>query len=60
MRLRVVITIALSCVPSVFFCGESTTSLDVTTQAQIMDLLADLQRRLSIAVLITHDLALAR
>jgi oligopeptide/dipeptide ABC transporter ATP-binding protein len=60
MRQRVVIAIALSCVPSVIFCDEPTTSLDVTTQAQIMDLLADLQRRLSIAVvLITHDLALA-
>jgi len=44
----------------VIFCDEPTTPLDVTTQAQIMDLLADLQRRLSIAVvLITHDLALA-
>jgi oligopeptide/dipeptide ABC transporter ATP-binding protein len=60
MRQRVVIAIALSCVPSVIFCDEPTTSLDVTTQAQIMDLLVDLQRRLSISVvLITHDLALA-
>jgi oligopeptide/dipeptide ABC transporter ATP-binding protein len=60
MRQRVVIAIALSCSPSVIFCDEPTTSLDVTTQAQIMDLLADLQQDLSIAVvLITHDLALA-
>ena len=60
MRQRIVIAIALSCEPKVIFCDEPTTSLDVTTQAQIMDLLDDLRQRLSIAVvLITHDLALA-
>jgi oligopeptide/dipeptide ABC transporter ATP-binding protein len=60
MRQRVVLAIALSCYPRIIFCDEPTTSLDVTTQAQIMDLLDELRSRLSIAVvLITHDLALA-
>ena len=60
MRQRIVIAIALSCRPKVIFCDEPTSSLDVTTQAAIMDLLEDLRNRLSIAmVLITHDLALA-
>jgi oligopeptide/dipeptide ABC transporter ATP-binding protein len=60
MRQRIVIAIALSCQPKVIFCDEPTTSLDVTTQAQIMDLLDDLRHRLQIAVvLISHDLSLA-
>jgi oligopeptide/dipeptide ABC transporter ATP-binding protein len=60
MRQRIVIAIALSCQPRVIFCDEPTTSLDVTTQAQIMDLLDDLRHRLQIAVvLISHDLSLA-
>ncbi len=60
MRQRIVIAIALSCQPKVIFCDEPTTSLDVTTQAQIMDVLDELRERLSISVvLVTHDLALA-
>jgi oligopeptide/dipeptide ABC transporter ATP-binding protein len=60
MRQRIVIAIALSCEPKVIFADEPTTSLDVTTQAQIMDLLEQLRRELNIAVvLVTHDLALA-
>jgi oligopeptide/dipeptide ABC transporter ATP-binding protein len=60
MRQRIVIAIALSCNPQVIFADEPTTSLDVTTQAQIMDLLDDLRRQRQIAVvLVTHDLALA-
>jgi oligopeptide/dipeptide ABC transporter ATP-binding protein len=60
MRQRIVIAIALSCDPQVIFADEPTTSLDVTTQAQIMDLLDDLRQKRQIAVvLVTHDLALA-
>ena len=60
MRQRVVIAIALSCEPKVIFCDEPTSSLDVTTQALIMDLLDDLREKHGISVvLITHDLALA-
>jgi oligopeptide/dipeptide ABC transporter ATP-binding protein len=60
MRQRIVIAIALSCDPQVIFADEPTTSLDVTTQAQIMDLLDELRQKRQIAVvLVTHDLALA-
>lgn len=60
MRQRIVIAIALSCQPKVIFADEPTTSLDVTMQAQIMDLLDELRDRLNVAVvLITHDLSLA-
>lgn len=60
MRQRIVIAIALSCNPKVIFADEPTTSLDVTTQAQIMDLLDELRERTNISVvLVTHDLALA-
>jgi oligopeptide/dipeptide ABC transporter ATP-binding protein len=60
MRQRVVIAIALSCDPQVLIADEATTALDVTTQAQIMELLVDLQERLGMAVImISHDLALA-
>jgi oligopeptide/dipeptide ABC transporter ATP-binding protein len=60
MRQRVVIAIALAPGPRLLIADEATSSLDVTTQAQIMELLADLQRDLGMAlVMISHDLGLA-
>ena len=60
MRQRVVIAMALACRPKLLIADEATTALDVTTQAQIMELLLELQRDLDMAlVFISHDLGLA-
>jgi oligopeptide/dipeptide ABC transporter ATP-binding protein len=59
MRQRAMIAIALACAPRLLIADEPTTALDVTIQAQIMRLLAELKRRHGMALLfITHDLAL--
>ena len=57
MRQRVVIAIALSCDPDLLICDEPTTALDVTIQAQILQLLKEMQVKYNLTiVLITHDL----
>jgi peptide/nickel transport system ATP-binding protein len=57
MRQRVMIAMALACKPQLLIADEPTTALDVTIQAQILDLIRELQMRLKLAViLVTHDL----
>ena len=57
MRQRVMIAMALACEPDILIADEPTTALDVTIQAQILELMQDLQKRMGMAIImVTHDL----
>lgn len=57
MRQRIVIAIALACRPKILICDEPTTALDVTIQAQILELIKELQEEYQFTtIFITHDL----
>jgi oligopeptide/dipeptide ABC transporter ATP-binding protein len=60
MRQRAVIAIAIACEPTILIADEPTTALDVTVQAQVLELFLDLQRRIGMAmILVTHDVGVA-
>ena len=57
MRQRVMIAMALACEPDILIADEPTTALDVTIQAQILELMQDLQKKMGMAIImVTHDL----
>ena len=59
MRQRIVIAIALSCQPKILICDEPTTALDVTIQAQVLELMGNLKEKYNTSmIMITHDLGI--